>query len=87
MTMNKHLLASVAMAGLMAAPAVMADDTAPVGRTIGYVVTGMYWAVHQTADGKAECPNGVNDGPREHFKALFPEDGKKRPLIDTQIKR
>jgi hypothetical protein len=87
MTMNKHLLASVAMAGLMAAPAVMADDTAPAGRTIGYVVTGMYWAVHQTADGKAECPNGVNDGPREHFKALFPDDGKKRPLIDTQIKR
>ncbi len=85
--MKHQLLATVALAAIMTAPAAMADDTAPPGRTIGYVVTGLYWAVHQSADGKAECPNGVNDGPREHFKALFPDDGTKRPLIETQIKR
>lgn len=85
--MKHQLLASAALAAIMAAPAAMADETAPPGRTIGYVVTGMHWAVHQSADGKAECPNGVNDGPREHFKALFPDDGTKRPVIDTQIKR
>jgi hypothetical protein len=84
--MMRTLLTTAALTALMTAPAALADDTAPAGRTIGYVVTGLYWAVHQTADGKAECPNGLNDGPREHFKALFP-DGTKRPLIDTQIKR
>jgi hypothetical protein len=83
----KHiLLATISLAALMSAPA-MADETAPANRTIGYVVSGLYWAVYQTADGKAECPNGLNDGPREHFKALFPDDGTKRPLIETQIKR
>lgn len=73
---------SVAMAGTA-----VADDTAPAGRKIGYVVSGLYWAVHQTPDGKAECPEGLNDGPREHFKALYPENGETYALLDTQIKR
>jgi len=85
--MKHQLTATAAVVAMLAGPAALADDTAPPGRTIGYVVSGMYWAVHQTADGKAECPDGLNDGPREHFKALFPEDGVKRPLIATQIKR
>ena len=54
---------------------------------IGYVVTHRYWAVHQTPEGKVECPVGYNDGPREQFKQLFPEDGVKRTLVDTQIMR
>lgn len=85
--MKHYLMATAAMTALLGAPAALADETAPPGRTIGYVVSGLYWAVHQTADGKAECPNGLNDGPREHFKVLFPDDGSKRPLVDTQIKR
>jgi len=85
--MKRILLATVSTAAFLAAPAAMADDTAPPGRTIGYVVSGLYWAVYQTADGKMECPNGVNDGPREHFKALFPDDGTKRPVVETQLKR
>lgn len=54
---------------------------------IGYVVTHRYWAVHQTPEGKAECTRGYNDGPREQFKQLFPEDGVKRKLTDTQLMR
>jgi hypothetical protein len=85
--MKHQLLAAAALAALASTPAAMADETAPPGRTIGYVVSGMVWAVYQTADGKAECPNGVNDGPREHFKALFPDNGAKYPVVDSQLKR
>jgi hypothetical protein len=54
---------------------------------IGFVLTHRYWAVHQTPEGKVECPKGFNDGPREQFKALFPEDGTKRTLLETQLMR
>ncbi|MGE4063071.1 MAG: hypothetical protein AB7E79_06855 [Rhodospirillaceae bacterium] len=54
---------------------------------IAYVMTHRAWAVHQTPEGKVECPVGYNDGPREQFKQLFPNDGSKRTLVDTQIMR
>jgi len=65
----------------------LADDTAPPDRRIGYALTEYYWANYQTPDGKVECPEGYNDGPREQFKILFPDDGSKRKMIDTQIAR
>ena len=55
--------------------------------TIGYVLTGRYWAVYQTPGGKTECPQGMNDGPREQYKLLYPEDGKKRTLLETHLER
>ncbi len=54
---------------------------------IGYVLTHRYWAVHQTPEGKVECPKGFNDGPREQFKQLFPENGTKRTMMDTHLMR
>jgi hypothetical protein len=54
---------------------------------IGYVLTHRYWAVYQTPEGKVECARGYNDGPREQFKQLFPDDGVKRTLLDTQLMR
>lgn len=54
---------------------------------IGYVMTHRAWAVHQSPEGKVECTKGYNDGPREQFKQLFPNDGTKRTLVDTQIMR
>jgi hypothetical protein len=45
------------------------------------------WAVHQTPEGKVECPTGFNDGPREQFTRLFPDDGKQRTLLETQLMR
>jgi hypothetical protein len=55
--------------------------------SIGYVLTDRRWAVYETGDGKAECPQGFNDGNREEFKKLFPEDGKQRTVMETQLKR
>ncbi len=55
--------------------------------TIGFVLTHRFWSVHQSPEGKVECPNGYNDGPREQFKQLFPEDGTKRTLLETQLMR
>jgi hypothetical protein len=67
-----------------------ADESASVVRngTIGYVLTDYHWALYQTKDSKAECPQGFNDGPREQFKILFPaDDGKQRTLLETQLAR
>jgi hypothetical protein len=65
------------------------SDVPPVVRDgkIGYVLTSRYWAVRESPNGKVECPNGFNDGPREQFKQLFPDDGKKRTLLETQLMR
>jgi hypothetical protein len=54
---------------------------------IAYALVSLHWATYQTADGKAECPNGYNEGPREQFKKLFPDDGTTRSLADTELKR
>ena len=74
---------------LIAAGAASGDDSIPVtpadGR-IGYVMTNLFWSVYQTADAKAECPNGFNDGPREQFAALFPEH-ERMTVEDTQLKQ
>lgn len=78
------LLALVAAIG---APGVFADDaTAPPNGRIGYVMTDLFWSVYQTADGKTECPRGYNDGPREQFAVLFPDDTV-RTVVDTQLKQ
>ncbi|MCC6914868.1 MAG: hypothetical protein IT566_14300, partial [Rhodospirillaceae bacterium] len=78
-----------AMGGAPASQAVTAGDAAAViqNGTIGYVLTERHWAVLQSADGKKECPNGYNLGPREQFKLLFPEDGTKRTIMQTHIAR
>ncbi|MET0280328.1 MAG: hypothetical protein ABW278_04275 [Steroidobacteraceae bacterium] len=69
-----------------AAPA--AKDWAPPGGRIGYVVWHeVSWGVRETPDHKEECPKGFNIGPREQFAEEFPKDGKKRTLVETQLKR
>jgi len=52
--------------------------------TIGFVLTSARWSLHQTPDGKQECPEGFNDGPREQFKALYPNGGT---VEGTQLER
>lgn len=54
--------------------------------SIAYALTFLNWALHYTPDAQ-ECPQGFNDGPREHFKMLFPDDGQKRTVVETQLKR
>jgi len=57
------------------------------GGTIAFALTSLRWATYLTPDGQVDCPDGVNDGPREQFAALFPGDGKGRALADTQLQR
>lgn len=85
--MKKFLVVSAASL-LFGAPAFAASEGVVIrNRTIGYALSDVHWAMYQTKDGKAECPNGFNDGPREQFKALFPDDGKKRTVVETQLAR
>jgi len=79
--------AGISLAAFGAQPAAAKDDAAPEGRSIGYIFTKIYWAMHETPDGKEECPNGFNAmGPREQFKALYVDDGVKRTFAETQLK-
>jgi hypothetical protein len=80
-------LVCATLLGLGVAVCYGGDATAPKDGTIAYVVTSLHWATYQTKDGKQECPQGFNEGPREQFKSLFPDDGAKRTLEATQIRR
>ena len=74
---------TVALTGWCGAAA--ADAAAPANGTIAYALTNLHWAIYQTPDGKAECPDGFNEGNREQFKKLYPENGPKRTLVGTQL--
>jgi hypothetical protein len=66
----------------------LAEGTGPAAPPVGsiaYAITNLHWANYQTADGKAECPEGFNEGNREQFKKLYPESGAKRTLVGTQL--
>mgnify|MGYP005844717205 CR=1 FL=1 len=56
----------------------------PVDGRIGYVMTNLFWAVHQTPDAQEECPRGFNDGPREQFAKLFPNH-EEMTVEETQL--
>lgn len=73
------VLATLGSSGASAADAVSS-------RSIAYVLTTFHWAVHATPE-KSECPQGFNDGPREQYAALFPNDGTKRKMLDSELKR
>ena len=83
------ILAAVLGAAFGATAARADDATAATlrDRTIGFVMTNKNIATYQSPDGKTECPNGLNDGPREQFKTLYPDDGKHRTFIETQLER
>jgi hypothetical protein len=76
-----------AAGAMLATAAGAAGGTAPPGQTIAYVVSNLSWALQSTPE-MSECPQGLNDGVREQFKQLFPDDaGHKRTLLDTQLRR
>ncbi len=66
--------------------AAYADDPDQSQRSIGYVMTNLFWSVYQTDDAREECPRGFNDGPREQFEKLFP-DPTRLTVVDTQLKQ
>ena len=55
--------------------------------SIAYAVTSLRWATYVKPDEPVPCPHGVNDGPREQFSRLYPQDGGQRALADTQLRR
>src|SRR3974390_3509589 len=69
------------------ASAVRAGDFVPEHGTIAYAWTGLHWTTTHSEDVKQECPQGFNLGPREEFKALFPDDEPNRTVLDTQLRR
>ena len=72
-----------AVAGHAAEP----TQSAPQDGKIAYALVSLHWATYQTPDGKTECPNGYNVGPREQFTKLFPNDGTTRTLVETELRR
>jgi len=86
-TRSSLALAVLGLAAGLAQVSVAADATAPPGGTIAYAMYSLHWATYHTKEKKQECPDGFNDGPREQYKALFPKDGPKRSLLDTQLRR
>jgi len=85
--MKRIVCAAVAAAAFCVGPATAAEPDGVTNRTIGYVLTDYDFATYQTPDGKTECPDGYNDGPRERFERYFPKDGQKGPLVNAQIAR
>jgi hypothetical protein len=65
---------------------VLADENPLRDGKIGYVMTDLFWSVYQTADGRQECPQGFNDGPREQFEKLFPAH-EYLTVEETQLKQ
>ncbi len=64
-----------------------ADESPIRAGAIAYAVTGLRWATYLTPGTQVDCPDGVNDGPRDQFKALYPDDGAPRKLAGTQLRR
>lgn len=86
---QRSLIASGALLVMAASPGASAQEGQPIvrDRSIAYVMTMEEWAMQKTPGAKAECPNGMNEGPREQFKVLFPENGPKRTVVGTQLAR
>jgi hypothetical protein len=90
MNTRNRMLLTIAIAGGSVAPFVgaFAADSGIQNRSIGYVMTTEYKAIYDTKDGKTECPEGLNEGPREQFKDQFPvKQGVKYKVTDTQLRR
>lgn len=83
---SRVLCAAVVLSGVQAGQAFaqQADIPGLKNGTIGFALVGARWGLYQTEDGQAECPEGFNEGPREQFKALYPEGGT---VEGTQLER
>jgi hypothetical protein len=72
----------------MAFAPVLAGESSPAPQTIGFALTDMRWAVYQSADGRDECPQGLNESsPRVLFDATYPSATVRgeASVADTQL--
>lgn len=84
---GRRAIAVLGLAAGLTQVCLAGEAAAPPGGTIAYAMFSLHWATYHTKEKKQECPDGFNDGPREQYKALFPNDGQKRSLLDTQLRR
>ncbi len=89
MTFSKLMVCMTALGLVCGSNAAHANDAAPAGRSIAYAINDIKWGIYETKDTKEECPDGLAVmGPREQFKALYPQDGtKKWKLAETWLER
>src|SRR4029078_2304452 len=73
---NLTVRAGVAVGAMLALLSAGAhSEESPLrGGTIAYAVTNLRWATYLKPEMRVDCPQGVNDGPREQFKSLYPDD-------------
>ncbi len=65
-TLQSSLISICAFTAVGSTAALAQEGAAVIrDRSIAYVMTMEEWAMHKTPGAKAECPNGMNDGPRE----------------------
>lgn len=78
-------IVAVAASACAAQASAESSSSALSGGTIGFVTIDLHWSLYQSANGKAECPQGLNDfGPRETFAKLYPKGGTE---VETHLVR
>jgi hypothetical protein len=81
-TLSKTVLMSSLCVAVIAGGASASDQGTLRDGRIGYVIADAHFAVHQTPDGKKECPQGLQPhGPREIFKSLWPNGGSMQDTV------
>jgi hypothetical protein len=90
LSVTRALCAAIFAVALGTGTAAVAQTPSQIlkNRSIGYVTSDLHWSAYQTADGKSECPDGMNElGPREVFKDMFPEGKAKYTVAETHLAR
>jgi hypothetical protein len=64
-----------------ASAAVGSGETTPKGKTLGFVLIDLDFGIHQTRDGKAECPDGLAFTNRQQWEAQFPTSAARRQQL------
>lgn len=59
-------------AALLGSPALSSAQKQKQPKTIGLALTGFWYALHETPNGKTECPAGMNAETLVQFRAQFP---------------
>ena len=78
--------AALTIIGNGASTPTLADNNAPPGRSIDYVISDIRWAIYQTKEAKEECPQNLAElSPGEQYKLKFPNDDTKRKFVDTTL--
>lgn len=76
----RHGLLSLAVATVARSSLAIAAGAAPAG-THSYVLTGLDLEMNDAAKVEQDCPQGLNVGPLEQFKAQFPTPAARDALL------